>query len=83
MSTGIVGIDQDRFCFFSSEYTKEDANSNWSGINKEGEDWDLWIFLASFKICSGFETPECKGEVGFLLVPIFLVANVKHCLVQM
>ena len=74
--TGIEGIYHDRYFFFSSECAKADSRSKWPEIDKEGEDCDFWIFLASFKIYSGFETPKCNGEVGFPLVPIFLVAIV-------
>ena len=87
VSTGVEGTNQDRFCFsysdWNTEYAKEDAESNWLGLNKEGEDWDVWIFLTSFKIYSGSETPKSKGEAGFPLVPIFLVATVNHWLVKM
>ena len=76
MLTGKVGIDHDRLSFFSSECEKGDARSKKLEVYKEGEDCDLCIFLASFKICSGSGIPGCKGEVGFLLVPTLLVATV-------
>ena len=87
VSIGVEGTNQEIFSFpssvLSSEYVKEDNDSNWPRVNKEGEDKYLRIFLDSFKICSGSKTPKCKGEVGFTLVPIFLVATVNHYLVKM
>ena len=74
--TGKVGIDHDKFYFFSSECEKGEIRSKRLEVYKEGEDYDLWIFLACFKICSGSGIPGCKGEVVFLLVPILLVATV-------
>ena len=75
---GIVGFNQDESCSSSFETEKGDNKSIWSGLHKVGDYWDLLIFLAVFKICSGSETPKCKGELGLLLVPTPLVATMNY-----
>ena len=76
--TGIIGFNQGEFCSSPFKTDKGDEISNWSGLHRAGDDWDLLIFLVVFSIFSGFETPNCKGELGQFLVPTPLVATVKY-----
>ena len=58
--TGIVGFNQDESCSYSFETEKGDNKSIWSGLHKAGDDWDLFIFLVVFRICSDLRHPVIK-----------------------
>ena len=75
--TGIEGIDHERLFFFSFECEKGDTRSKRLEVHKDGEDYDLLIFLSSFRVFSGFETPRCNSELGIPLVPTPLVATMN------
>ena len=75
MIIGIEGVNHDESCFYSLKNGKGDNRSNLLGLHKVGDDCDFLIFLASFKIFSGSETPRCNGEVGLILVPTIIVAT--------
>ena len=43
------------------------------------DDGKYSFLLASLKILSGLETPECRGDEGFPRVPIRIEATVTFC----
>ena len=64
--------------FLSSWVSNDVAGNNivseeiWGLLDDEKSSFPL----ASLKILSGLETPECRGDEGFSRVPIYLEATV-------
>ena len=76
--SGIIGFTQGEVSSSFFNTGEGDEPPNWSGSHRDGNNWDLLIFLVVFNIYSGSVTPNWNDEIGMFLVTTPLVATVTN-----